>query len=114
MLKSKQIKCIELMVYENKTQREIAKEIKVTEKTISMWKRSDEFNKAYDEAIKSALRYSAAKALKKQVKLIDSNNEMVSHLAAKDVLDRGGYKSGDKVELETKIVPQIIDDLEEK
>lgn len=113
MLKSKQIKCIELMVNDNLKQKDIAKMINVTEKTISLWKRSKEFNEAYDEAIKSALRYASAKALKKQVKLIDSKNEMVSHLASKDVLDRGGYKNEDKVELMAKIVPQIIDDVGE-
>lgn len=114
MLKPKQIKCIELMVNENRTQKDIAKEINVAEKTISAWKKNEDFIKAYDDAIKSALRYASAKALKKQIRLIDSKNQQIAHLAAKDILDRGGYKSEDKVELEAKVVPKIIDDLGEE
>ena len=111
MLKPKQKKCIELMVCDGLNQKEAASVVNVSEKTVCLWKKNDEFIKAYDDAVKSSLRFAAAKAMRKQIKLIDSFNEQVAHLAAKDILDRGGYKADDKVELTAKLTPQILDDL---
>ena len=39
----KQEKCIKLMITTNKTQKQIAKEIEVSEKTICEWKKQKEF-----------------------------------------------------------------------
>lgn len=42
-MNEKQKKCVELMVSTNKTQKQIAKEIEVSEKTICEWKKQKEF-----------------------------------------------------------------------
>ena len=95
MLKPKQRKCIELMLEGEKKQKEIAAVLNITEKTISEWKKNEEFTAAYDEALKAVLRYASGKALRKQIKLID----------------RGGYKAEEKLEIAASVVPQIVDDI---
>lgn len=100
MLKPKQRKCIELMLEGEKKQKEIAAALNISEKTISEWKKNEEFIAAYDEALKAVLRYASGKALRKQIKLIDSRSDNVAHLAAKDILDRGGYKAAEEIKLE--------------
>ena len=111
MLKPKQRKCIELMLEGEKKQKEIAAVLNITEKTISEWKKKEEFTAAYGEALKAVLRYASGKALRKQIKLIDSESDNVAHLAAKDILDRGGYKAEEKLEIAASVAPQIIDDI---
>ena len=111
MLKPKQRKCIELMLEGEKKQKEIAAVLNITEKTISEWKKNEEFTAAYDEALKAVLRYASGKALRKQIKLIDSESDSVAHLAAKDILDRGGYKAEEKLEIAASVGPQIVDDI---
>lgn len=111
MLKPKQRKCIELMLQGEMKQKEIAAELNITEKTVSEWKKNEEFTAAYDEAVRSLLRYASGKALRKQIKLIDSESDNVAHLAAKDILDRGGYKPDEKVEVAASVVPRIVDDI---
>ena len=100
MLKPKQRKCIELMLEGEKKQKEIAAALNISEKTISEWKKNEEFIAAYDEALSSILRYASSKALRKQIKLIDSANVQVAHLAAKDILDRAGYKAAKEIKLD--------------
>ncbi len=110
-LSGKQKKCIELMMEGKLTQKEIAAEIKVTEKTICEWKKNENFMEVYDETVRNALRFSAAKAFSKVNALIDDKNPFVAFYAAKDVLDRGGFKPTDKMELTEKVAPTIIDDI---
>ena len=52
MLNSKQKKCIELMVPGDRTQREIAEVIHVSEATICNWKKNEEFKSEYTSALK--------------------------------------------------------------
>lgn len=99
MLKPKQIKCLELMIRGDMTDKAIAEEINITQKTICEWKKNNkEFQDQYNTMMRSALQYAAPKAFKKQMSLLDSDNDMVAHLAAKDIMDRSGFKPTDKVE----------------
>lgn len=113
MLSSKQKKCIELMATGEYTQKEIAKKINITEKTICTWKKNDEFMAALDNLVAVGIRSIAAKAFKTQVKLLDSKNEWVRFTAAKDILDRAGFKPDEKLKVEgfSKVI--IVDDLDE-
>lgn len=52
MLSENQLKCINLIVTENKTQKQIAKEINVTEKTICEWKKDKEFKEEIQKQLK--------------------------------------------------------------
>ena len=71
MLKPKQMRCLELM-FENPRMKmkDIAQELNVTQKTISQWKKEEEFKKQYDEHFRLKLQYAATKAFNKQVELM--------------------------------------------
>lgn len=99
MLKPKQLKCLELMVQGTMTDKEIAEAINVTQKTICEWKKkNEEFQNEYTALMRNSLQYAAPKAFRKQMSLLASKNDMVAHLAAKDIMDRAGFQPVDKVE----------------
>ena len=99
MLKPKQVKCLELMVRGDMTDKEIAESINITQKTICEWKKKcKEFQDEYNSLMRSSLQYAAPKAFRKQMALLNSNNDMVAHLAAKDIMDRAGFNPTDKIE----------------
>ena len=95
------------------TQKEIAKKINITEKTISTWKKNDVFMAELDKLLAVGIRSIAAKAFKTQVKLLDSKNEWVRFTAAKDILDRAGFKPDAKLKVEGSVPVVIVDDLDE-
>jgi uncharacterized protein YjcR len=108
MLKPKQIKCLELMVQGNMTDKDIAEAINITQKTICEWKKNcREFQDEYNSLMRRSLQYAAPKAFRKQVALLDSKNDMVAHLAAKDIMDRAGFNPVDKIEAEITL-PVVI------
>ena len=86
-MNDKQIKCINLMINTNKTQKQIAKEIEVSEKTICEWKKQKEFKEEIDKNIK----------------------ENFSSLAVKDILDRAGYKPTEKIKNEVEPSKKFAD-----
>lgn len=100
MLNPKQAECLRLMMENPKIKgRELAKRLGVTEKTISQWKNQNaEFQDEYISLVRSNIQYTAALALEKQIKLLQSPNDMVAHLAAKDLMDRAGMKPVEKIE----------------
>lgn len=113
MLNKKQKKCIEMMLCGDFTQKEIASEIKVTEQTISHWKRHvPEFMEEYETALREGIREAASKAFHTQVGLLSCKSAMTRHLAAKDILDRAGFKADEKVTVNGGVPVQIVDDLE--
>ena len=99
MLKPKQIKCLELMIKGTMTDKEIAAAINITQKTICEWKKKDkEFQDEYNALMRNSLQYAAPKAFRKQIELLKSKNDMVAHLAAKDIMDRAGFQPTEKIE----------------
>lgn len=113
-LRPKQVECLKLMMLHPKIKgRELAEELGVTEKTISQWKHKDtEFQSEYNALVKSKIQYAASQALEKQIQLLNSNNDMVAHLAAKDLIDRAGFNAIEKIDLEGSAKVVIVDDLE--
>lgn len=98
-MKPKQIKCLELMVQGELTDKEIAEAINISPKTICEWKKNnEEFRREYNRMIRSSLQYAAPKAFRKQETLLNSKNEMVAYLAAKDLMDRAGLNPIEKIE----------------
>lgn len=95
----KQEKCIKLMITSNKTQKQIAKEIEVSEKTICEWKKQKEFKDEIDKNIKENFSSLAIDAQKELKKLLKSKNENIRIQAVKDILDRAGYKPVEKREI---------------
>jgi DNA-binding XRE family transcriptional regulator len=85
------------------TQKEIAQSLGICEKSIINWKSSEEFQNAYNSAVRKNLSYAAGKALKTQIELLDSKNDNVRYSAAKDILDRTGFKCRDILEVSQQI-----------
>lgn len=109
MLKPKQIKCLEMMIHGDMTDKQIAEAINITQKTIIEWKkRNKEFQDEYNALMRNSLQYAAPKAFRKQLALLESKNDMVAHLAAKDIMDRAGFSPADRVELDMDISPIVI------
>lgn len=113
-MNDKQIKCINLMVTTNKTQKQIAQEIEVSEKTICEWKKDKEFKDEIDKYVKENFGSLAVDAQKELKKLLKSKNEYIRIQAVKDVLDRAGYKPVERREIKddtekTKKIDAISD-----
>ena len=101
MLNPKQVKCLQLMIKGDMTDKDIAAAINITQKTICEWKKNNkEFQDEYNSLMRSSLQYAAPKAFRKQMALLDSKNDMVAHLAAKDIMDRAGFNPTDKLEMD--------------
>ena len=98
-MNSKQKKCIELMTEGNRTQKQIAQMIDVSEATICNWKKDGKFISEYTASLKSNIKDVAAKAFNTEVKLLKARSETVRLMAAKDILDRAGFKPEDKVDM---------------
>ena len=100
MLNPKQVECLKLMMQNPKISgKELAEALKVTEKTISQWKnRHTEFQEEYNTLVRSKIQYAATQALGKQIDLLQSRNDMVAHLAAKDLMDRAGFNPVEKID----------------
>ena len=110
-LKPKQIKCLELMVKGDMTDKQIAETINITQKTICEWKKNNrEFQDEYNSLMRSSLQYAAPKAFRKQMSLLKSKNDMVAHLAAKDIMDRAGFNPTEKVEQQVDMDLNIVVD----
>jgi len=108
MLTAKQHKCIELLAEGELTQKEIAKQVQVSEQTICSWKKNKEFIAEYDGLMRVYIQSFAAKAFQTQRSLLNAKSEMVRYMTAKDILDRAGYKPTDKMELNADISPIVI------
>lgn len=114
MLTAKQKKCIELLVSGEITQKEIAKQVKVSEQTICNWKKNEEFNAEYDNMMRVCIQSFAAKAFKTQTNLLNAKSEMVRYMVSKDILDRAGFKPVEKVEAEVDMDLNITVDYGEE
>ena len=112
MLNSKQKKCIEMLVFGNQTQRQIASSLHVTEATICNRKKNDEFMAEYTLALKNSMKEVAAKAFHTEMALLKARSESVRLMAAKDILDRAGFKPDDNINLNGEAVV-LVDDLRE-
>lgn len=102
MLKPKQVECLKLMMQDPKIKgKDLAVALNVSEKTISQWKnKNTEFQDEYKSLVRSKIQYAATEALETQIKLLQSKNDMVAHLAAKDLMDRAGFNPVEKIEQE--------------
>ena len=103
MLNERQQKCITLMLTTNKTQKQIAKEIQVSENSISEWKKNKEFKEELQNQMRENFGSLAIIAQKELGKLLKSKNPNIKIQAVKDVLDRAGYKPTDKVDVNGNI-----------
>lgn len=112
MLKGRQKKCLELMITGKHSQKEIAEMIGVTEQTIVNWKKNKEFIDEYNSALKKQINLHAAAAFRTEAEILKSgDNDTVRLNAAKDILDRAGFKPADKV-INTTVSPETMEEVE--
>jgi uncharacterized protein YjcR len=96
-----------MLVEGEMTQVEIADALNVTPQTISNWKKNEEFASELRRANRAAIASLVPKATNKIKKLLNAENEQVQLAAAKDILDRAGYKSENKVQVEGTLTTDI-------
>ena len=99
VLNGKQLKAARMLAEGDKTQKEIAEELKITPQTMVRWKQLPEFKEKVAEFLdellddqKKELKRLSKKATRTMEKLLDARSEMVRYQAAKDILDRVGLK----------------------
>lgn len=96
MLNPKQLKAIELLLCGNISLAGIAEEVGVSVSTVSKWKNSEEFANEYSARLKEVMNDAAVKAFKTVTDIMSNSDSDSSRLsAAKDLLDRAGYKAKD-------------------
>lgn len=79
---------------------QLAKELKVTERTLYNWRKDKEFQKLKESMVREAFSDIASKAFKSVVDLSqNAKSELVRYQASADLLDRAGYKPTDKQEV---------------
>lgn len=110
-LSSQQLKAIHLLVYTDKTNREIAREVGVDKSTVQRWLKTSKFEEKLKEETQRCLNHLASKATRKLEKLIDSRNDGVALGACRTVLDKGGFKETEKIEqVITTIDVSVVED----
>lgn len=108
----KQRKALEIIVSgEFKTYEELSNRLKISPKTLYNWRQDEEFSNELDRRMKIKISMLAARALERQAKLLNANSEMVSHLAAKDLLDRAGFGADNNINIKSSEPIRIIDDI---
>ena len=58
--------------------------------------------------MRSSLQYAAPKAFRKQEKLLNSKNEMVAYLAAKDLMDRAGLNPIERIDTAKNELAELL------
>lgn len=103
MLKPKQEKCIKLMLLGSMSQSQIAQELKVTEQTICNWKKNDEFTEKLEQGNRQIISSMVPRAINKLQALLDADSEQVQLAAAKDILDRAGYRTPKEIQIDANV-----------
>jgi len=99
LLTRKQLETIQLMIEQEMTQREIAERLNISEVTISRWKKDEEFKRIFEKTLRDSINLSSSYAYRTMVKLLGARSELVRFQAAKDILDRAGFKPTEKSEI---------------
>lgn len=112
MLKPKQKIVIDMLVSGDLTLEQIADNVKISRKTLYNWRMDEEFNAELNNKIRLRISGIAPKALRRMEQLMEeANSEMVSHLSAKDLLDRAGFGAENTVNINGGAPVQIINDI---
>ena len=105
-LSSKQKKCIDLLVYNGLSQKEIAGVLNVTEKTLWQWKQTTLFMAALDAELEQAKLHrrrqyniKANKAVEKITSLMNCGDPKVEFNAAKELIRLAGDEPTTNVQL---------------
>lgn len=97
-LNNRQLKAVEMLVYTDMQKQEIAKELKVSNATISQWVKREDFQQAIKDEMHRGFSDLAYKARRKLNILLDSQNEGIVLGAVKEALNKAGYQETQKIE----------------
>lgn len=111
MLKPRQKKCIEMLVSGAMTQADVAAALKVSEQTICNWKKNEEFAAELAAANRLVISSLVPAAVQRTKALLNAESEAVQLAAAKDILDRAGYKPQDNIKLNADITSKKLADV---
>ena len=111
MLKTRQKKCIEMLVSGAMTQADVAAALKVSEQTICNWKKNEEFAEELAAANRLVISSLVPAAVQRTKALLNAESEAVQLAAAKDILDRAGYKPQDNIKLNADITSKKLADV---
>ena len=100
-LSNKQLKAVEMLVYTTMQKQEIAKELKVSNGTISQWIKKEEFQEAINTEMRRGFVDIAYKARRRLDELVNSPNEQVALGAIKEALNKAGFQ-------ETQVIEQTV------
>lgn len=103
-------RAVQLFLAGNHTRVEIASILGVTANTVGKWLRDPDIKKYMEEfqrqeanIIRSRMQASSAAALDKMVRLLDSPIDGVALQAAKDLMDRAGFKPKQEIKKEVTV-----------
>jgi transposase-like protein len=112
-LNNKQIKAIELLVYQPyMTLNMVCQEVDVSRDTLHRWRtKTPEFQEALDKATKDRWKAAEQMAVNTMINLMSEGNFQ----ATRYLLDNLGYKAPDKIEAQVDARAQVmfVDDLED-
>ena len=111
MLKPRQKKCIEMLVSGAMTQADVAAALKVSEQTICNWKKNEKFAEELAAANRLVISSLVPAAVQRTKALLNAESEAVQLAAAKDILDRAGYKPQDNIKLNADITSEKLADV---
>ena len=116
-LSPKQEKALDLIIKYYKsngkgmTIEEIAEAVGVSRQTVSTWMNHNElFREEYDRRIRELNKYATAYAMNTMIELLECNHVPTRLGAAKDLLDRAGFKPAESLNLHTDADPVVIVD----
>lgn len=114
MASEKMKNAIKAMVTEGLSQKEAAIKVGLNPTSLSRFKKQhrQEYKELYDAENWDMLGSAAPKAIRKMIDLMDAKSEFVRFNAAKEIMDRTGFKTSDKVDLEI-IKPEIVFDVDD-
>lgn len=104
------MKAIELMVWTDMTYTIIAEEVKCNPNSITNWLKDEDFAKELNRQMRKKFNKLGLKAQRKLEKLIDSDVDSVSLNACKDILDRQGLNTVQKVESINTIITVDVEE----
>lgn len=117
-LSAKQELALELLIKnyrmsgESLTIEDIAKIVGRSRQTVSSWiNHNNAFREEYDRRIREMNKYAAAHAMNTMIELLDCKHQPTRLGAAKDLLDRAGYKPTEKIDVEGVEPVIIVDDM---
>lgn len=85
------------------SQSQIAKELKISEQTICNWKKSTEFSEKLEQENRQIISSMVPRAVNKLQALLDAESEQVQLAAARDILDRAGYKAPKEIQIDANV-----------